>query len=195
MILPIVAYGDPVLREVCSPIDKNYPYLKELITNMYDTMYDSNGVGLAAPQIGKSIRLFVVDGTPFSSDKDLSESERSFLKSFKRTFINAELLEETGEKWSFNEGCLSIPGINEDIVRFGTIKLQYMDESFELKQEVFSGLAARIIQHEYDHTQGILFTDKLSSFKKRIIEGRLKNISRGKVSVGYKMSFYQHKQK
>lgn len=195
MILPIVAYGDPVLRKVCNPIDQTYPALKELIANMFETMYSSNGVGLAAPQIGKDIRLFVIDGSPFSEDEDLDKQEQEFLKSFKKVFINAQIIEETGEKWSFNEGCLSIPGVHEDILRHRNVTIKYQDEQFETHTETFTGLAARIIQHEYDHIEGILFTDKLSSFKKRILKGKLSNISKGKISVRYRMRFAEDKNK
>lgn len=195
MVLPIVAYGDPVLRKVCEPIQADYPQLKELIANMFDTMYSSNGVGLAAPQIGKPIRLFVIDTEPFSEDEDLSEAEKEFLSKFKKVFINARIIEEKGEEWTFNEGCLSIPGVNEDVKRKGTIVVEYQDEQFNLHQQTFSGLAARVIQHEYDHIEGILFTDKLSSFKKQLLKGKLTNISKGKVSVRYRMHFPDQKKR
>ncbi len=195
MILPIVAYGDPVLRVMCKDIDKDYPYIKELISNMFETMYDSNGVGLAAPQIGKSIRLFVVDASPFAEDEDLTQQERKELRGFKKVFINAKITDEWGEEWAFNEGCLSIPEVNENVNRYSDIEIEYLDENFTPQKQEFSGLIARVIQHEYDHIQGVLFTDKLSSFKKRILQGKLNNISKGKVNVGYKMSFYQQKKK
>ncbi|GIZ15127.1 peptide deformylase [Capnocytophaga catalasegens] len=195
MVLPIVAYGDPVLRKVCEPIQKDYPKLKELIANMFDTMYSSSGVGLAAPQIGKPIRLFVIDTEPFSQDEDLLETEKEFLSNFKKVFINARIIEEKGDEWTFNEGCLSIPGVNEDVKRKGTIVVEYQDEQFNLHQQTFSGLAARVIQHEYDHIEGILFTDKLSSFKKQLLKGKLTNISKGKVSVRYRMHFPDQKKR
>lgn len=195
MVLPIVAYGDSVLRKVCEPIQADYPQLKELIANMFDTMYSSNGVGLAAPQIGKPIRLFVIDTEPFSEDEDLSETEKEFLSKFKKVFINARIIEEKGEEWTFNEGCLSIPGVNEDVKRKETIVVEYQDEQFNTHQQTFSGLAARVIQHEYDHIEGILFTDKLSSFKKQLLKGKLTNISKGKVSVRYRMRFPDQKKR
>jgi peptide deformylase len=189
MILPIVAYGDPVLRKKCTEIDAEYPDLKELISNMWETMYNAAGVGLAAPQIGKPIRIFLVDTTPFAEDEDLSEAERAQLKDFKRVFINAQMEEETGKKWAFNEGCLSIPDIREDVSRQDTITLRYLDEDFKPHTQTFDGLLARVIQHEYDHIEGVLFTDKLSSLKRRLLKGKLANISKGKIEVDYKMKF------
>ena len=189
MILPIVAYGDPVLKKKAKYIDKNYPKLSELIENMYQTMYGAYGVGLAAPQIGLPIRLFLVDTEPFAEDDSFSEKEQEQLKNFKRTFINAQILEEEGDEWAFNEGCLSIPDVREDVFRQPKIKIQYQDENFETHVEEFDGLIARVIQHEYDHIEGILFTDKLSSFKKRLIKGKLSNISKGKIKIDYKMRF------
>ena len=189
MILPIVAYGDPVLKKKAKYIDKNYPKLSELIENMYQTMYGAYGVGLAAPQIGLPIRLFLVDTEPFAEDDSFSEKEQGQLKNFKRTFINAQILEEEGDEWAFNEGCLSIPDVREDVFRQPKIKIQYQDENFETRVEEFDGLIARVIQHEYDHIEGILFTDKLSSFKKRLIKGKLSNISKGKIKIDYKMRF------
>ncbi|MFS4467382.1 peptide deformylase [Maribacter sp. 2210JD10-5] len=189
MILPIIAYGDPVLRKVGSNIDKDYPNLKELIGNMWETMYNANGVGLAAPQIGLPIRLFVIDTTPFSDDEDLSAEEQKQLNGFKQVFINAKIEDETGEEWAFNEGCLSIPDVREDVNRKETINIMYWDENFKKRQQTYDGLLARVIQHEYDHIEGILFTDKLSSLKKRLIKARLNNISKGKIKVDYKMRF------
>ncbi len=182
MILPIVAYGDPVLKKEAEEIEENYPDLKELIANMYETMYNAEGVGLAAPQIGKSVRIFVVDASPFAED-DPS------LEGFKRTFINPIILEEEGEKWSFNEGCLSIPGIRENVDRQPSIVIEYQDENFELKEERFDGIAARIIQHEYDHIEGILFTDHVNPLKRRLLKTKLNNISKGNVKVPYRMKF------
>ena len=189
MVLPIVAYGDPVLRRVGKDIDKDYPGLEELIENMKETMKNAKGVGLAAPQVGRDIRLFLIDASPFSENEDLEEEERAFLKDFKRTFINARIVEEQGDEWAFNEGCLSIPNINEDVYRPEVIHVEYLDEDFKERQETLTGLAARIFQHEYDHIEGILFTDKLSSLKKRLLKKRLENISKGKVDVSYRMRF------
>ena len=156
---------------------------------MYETMYGAYGVGLAAPQIGLPIRLFLVDTEPFSEDEDLTEEERAQMKNFKKTFINAQILEEEGDEWAFNEGCLSIPDVREDVFRQPKIKIQYQDENFETHIDEYDGLIARVIQHEYDHIEGVLFTDKLSSFKKRLIKGKLTNISKGKIKIDYKMRF------
>lgn len=192
MVLPIIAYGDPVLRKVATDISPDYPNLNTLIANMYDTMNYAYGVGLAAPQIGLPIRLFVVDTAPFADDDDLIEEERTFLSNFKKTFINAKITEETGDKWLFNEGCLSIPGVREDVSRQKQITIEFVDEQFTPQQLTLTGLAARVVQHEYDHIEGILFTDKLSSFKKQLIKGKLTNISKGKVKVDYRMKFYKN---
>lgn len=193
MILPIVAYGDTVLRKVATDIAADYPELDELIANMWETMYKANGVGLAAPQIGRAIRLFLVDTTPFADDDELSEAEQKQLEGFKQVFINAHIEEESGEAWSFNEGCLSIPDVREDVSRKGTIRITYMDADFKSHTKTFDGLLARVIQHEYDHIEGVLFTDKLSSLKKRIIKSRLSNISKGKIQVDYRMRFPNQK--
>lgn len=176
MILPIVAYGDPILRKISVAIDSNYPDLEKLISNMKETMYNASGVGLAAPQIGKAIRLFLIDTSPFADDKDISEKERAVLKSFNNVFINAQIIEEEGKEWVFNEGCLSIPDVREDIYRQPKITIEYQDENFEKHTASLKGLAARVFQHEYDHIQGVLFTDKLSSLKKRIIKKKIKKI-------------------
>ena len=192
MVLPIIAYGDPVLRKVATDISPDYPNLNTLIANMYDTMNYAYGVGLAAPQIGLPIRLFVVDTAPFADDDDLTEEERTFLSNFKKTFINAKITKETGDKWLFNEGCLSIPGVREDVRRQKRITIEFVDEQFTPQQLTLTGLAARVVQHEYDHIEGILFTDKLSSFKKQLIKGKLTNISKGKVKVDYRMKFYKN---
>lgn len=189
MILPIVAYGDPVLRKVADAIDAAYPDLEKLITNMRETMYNASGVGLAAPQIGKAIRLFLIDASPFAEDDNLSAEERTVLKSFNRVFINPKILEEDGEEWLFNEGCLSIPEVREDVSRQPKITIEYQDEHFTIHTETLEGLAARVFQHEYDHIEGILFTDKLSTLKKRIIKKKLENISKGKISADYRMRF------
>ena len=195
MVLPIVAYGDAVLRKKAEDISKEYPNLDALIENMYDTMYGAYGVGLAAPQIGLPIRLFLVDTEPFSEDEDFTKEEQEQLKNFKRTFINARILEETGDEWAFNEGCLSIPDVREDVFRKPKIKIEYQDENFNTHTEEFDGLIARVIQHEYDHIEGILFTDKLSTLKKRLIKSRLANISKGNIDVDYRMRFPAMKKK
>lgn len=189
MILPIVAYGDLVLRKVCKELPENFPKLDKLVANMYETMYNANGVGLAAPQIGLPVRLFLVDTTPFADDDDLSIEDRKVLKGFKKTFINAYIEEETGAEWAFNEGCLSIPDVREDIKRKDTITITYVDADFKEYTETYDGLLARVIQHEYDHIEGILFTDKLSPLKKRMLKGKLNGISKGKIDVEYRMRF------
>jgi len=193
MILPIIGYGDPVLRKMCEAITPDYPHLKQIIADMYETMYNAYGVGLAAPQVGLAIRLFVIDTAPFGEDEDLSKEEQTLLKNFKRTFINAKMIKEEGEEWGFNEGCLSIPEVREDVYRNETITLQYHDEDFNTKTEVFDGLIARVIQHEYDHTEGILFTDRISSLKKQLIKKKLQNIMEGKARPDYKMKFVAKK--
>lgn len=189
MILPIVAYGDPVLKKKAKEITQEYPNFSVLLENMFETMYNAHGVGLAAPQIGLPIRLFLVDTSPFSDDESLSEDEVKQLKDFKKVFINPTILEESGEEWSFSEGCLSIPDIREDVFRKETIKIKYYDENFEEHIDTYNGLCARVIQHEYDHIEGVLFTDKLSSLKKRLLKGKLANISKGKISSEYRMRF------
>jgi peptide deformylase len=194
MILPIVAYGDPVLKKKAEDITKDYPNLDTILANMFETMYNAFGVGLAAPQIGLPIRLFLVDTAPFS-DEDLSEEEQMKLKVFKRVFINAQILNEEGQEWAFNEGCLSIPDVREDVFRKPKITVEYLDENFNKHTEVFDGLIARVIQHEYDHIEGVLFTDKLSGLKKRLIKGRLNKISKGEIDVDYRMRFPNAKKK
>lgn len=189
MILPIIGYGDPVLRKVGTEITPDYPHLKTIIADMYETMYNAYGVGLAAPQVGLPIRLFVIDTKPFGEDDELSKEEQDALKNFRRTFINAVILSEEGEEWGFNEGCLSIPEVREDVYRHEKITIRYCDEDFNEKTEVFDGLIARVIQHEYDHTEGILFTDRISSLKKRLIQKKLQNIMEGKSRPDYKMRF------
>ena len=189
MILPIVAFGHPVLKKMCKNITSDYENLDLLIDNMWETMYNANGVGLAAPQIGLSIRLFIVDTEPFADDDELTPEEQEALKNFKKVFINAKIEEESGTNWAFNEGCLSIPDIREDVSRLDTISISYLDENFKAHKESYDGLLARVIQHEYDHIEGILFTDKLSSLKKRLLKGKLANISKGKINVEYKMRF------
>lgn len=189
MVLPIIAYGDPVLKKKGKEIIKDYPDLEKLISNMWDTMFEAFGVGLAAPQIGLSIRLFIIDPTPFADDEDLSPEEAEQLKNLKKVFINPEIISEEGDEWAFNEGCLSIPEVREDVFRKPKIVIEYLDENFESHRDTFDGLAARVIQHEYDHLEGILFTDKLSSLKKRLIKGKLTNISKGKIQSEYRMKF------
>ncbi len=193
MILPIYGYGDPVLRKVGVEITAEYPNLQEIIVNMYETMYNAYGVGLAAPQVGLAIRLFVIDTEPFSDSEDLTKEEQEQLKGFKQTFINAKMLKEEGEEWGFNEGCLSIPDVREDVYRHEKITLEYYDENFNKKIEVYDGLIARVIQHEYDHIEGILFTDKIAMLKKTLIKKKLQNIMDGKARPDYRMKFYNKK--
>ena len=189
MIYPIVGYGDPVLRKVGEEITKDYPNLSDVIANMYDTMYNACGVGLAAPQVGLAIRLFIVDTEPFSESDDLTKEEAEQLKGFKKTFINAKILKEEGEEWAFNEGCLSIPDVREDVYRHEKITIEYYDENFNKQTDVYDGLIARVIQHEYDHIEGVLFTDKISSLKKTLIKKKLQNIMDGKARPDYRMRF------
>jgi len=184
MILPIVAFGAPILRMKCVDITPEYPDLENLLDNMWETMYEASGVGLAAPQINKSIRLFLVDTTPFVDDEE--ETEEVIVK---QIFINARIIEETGEEWTFNEGCLSIPDLREDVSRKSTLTIEYFDENFKKHTNTYDGLTARVIQHEYDHVDGILFTDKISALRKRMIRGKLMDISKGKVNASYKMRF------
>ncbi len=179
MILPIRAFGDPVLRKVGKDIEKDYPGLQELIDNMFETMYSANGIGLAAPQIGLDIRLFVIDVTPLAEDEDY-EDIKDELAEFKKVFINARILEESGEEWKFNEGCLSIPDVREDVKRKDTIVIEYYDENFVKHTETFSDIRARVIQHEYDHIEGILFTDHLSALKKKLVKGNCQKSLRGR---------------
>jgi len=193
MILSIVGYGDPVLRKKGVEIPRDYPELNQVIANMYETMYNAYGVGLAAPQVGLAIRLFVIDTRPFSEDEDLSKEEQAQLAGFKKTFINATILKEEGEEWGFNEGCLSIPEVREDVYRHETITIEYYDEEFNKHTDVYDGLIARVIQHEYDHIEGVLFTDKISSLKKRLIQKKLQNIMEGKTRPDYKMKFIAKK--
>lgn len=200
MILPIVVYGDPVLRKTGVDIDKNFDGLEQLIKDMFETMYKAKGVGLAAPQVGKSIRLFVVDTQPFSEpaddddeDDEFTPAERKELEAFKKIFINARILAENGPEWKFNEGCLSIPKIREDVNRKPEIEIEYLDEKFIKHREKYKGLIARVIQHEYDHIEGKLFTDKISPFKRKMLAGRLTDISKGKISADYKTKVYKPK--
>ncbi|MEQ9423098.1 MAG: peptide deformylase [Cyclobacteriaceae bacterium] len=177
MIYPIVLYGDPVLKARAKKINEDEIDVKQLSDDMFETMRSASGIGLAAPQIGKSLQMFVVDASPLDDDE---------IKDFRKVFINPEIIEETGEPWTFEEGCLSIPNVREDIKRNPDLKIRYFDENWEEHEDSFDGMIARIIQHEYDHLQGTLFTDYLSPLKKRLLKGRLANISKGKVDVDYK---------
>ena len=187
MVYPIAAYGSPVLKRRAKDVVCPSAELSAFVDSMFETMYASKGVGLAAPQIGISTRVFVVDGAPFADDPDHAEAE--VLKTFKKAFINAEILEETGEEWGFEEGCLSIPELHETVVRRETLRIAYQDLEGQWHEETYTGVPARIIQHEYDHIEGILFTDRLSPLKKRLIQGRLKDIAAGKVTANYRMKF------
>lgn len=192
MILPIVAYGNPVLRKVAKEIDENYPDLKKLLEDMWETMYASNGVGLAAPQINRDIRLFVIDSEQIFTNMD--EEERSEHKyaddpGVKQVFINAHIVEEHGDDWTYNEGCLSIPKIREDINRAEEVTLKFLDENFQEHKKTFSGITGRIILHEYDHIDGKLFIDHISPLKRKLLKRKLDDISKGNVSVDYRMLF------
>ena len=197
MLLPIVAYGDPVLKKECIEIDKDHKGLKELIANMWETMYNANGVGLAAPQVNQSIRLFIVDASPFAEEdgEESTDPKAVGAKDLKKVFINPIIEEESGEEWAFEEGCLSIPTIREDVYRKEKITISYFNENFQLQEETYEGYAARVIQHEYDHIDGILFTDHLSPLKKRLLNKKLMNISKGVVDVNYRMKFPSLKRK
>jgi peptide deformylase len=187
MILPIVAYGDPVLKREADDIQKDHPELDVLIDNMFETMYAAQGVGLAAPQIGESIRLFIVDASPFADDTDDPEALK--VKDFKEVFINARIVERDGDEWPFAEGCLSIPNIREDVMREEHITIQYYDQNWIFQEKTYDGYVARIIQHEYDHIDGILFIDRLKPLKKKLLKRRLQDISRGEIEVKYRMRF------
>ncbi len=184
MTLPIYVIGSPVLRKVSKEIDENHKGLDTFINDMFETMYKSDGIGLAAPQVGRSLRLFIIDATPMEED-DPS------LKDFKKVFINPTITEREGEEWLFNEGCLSIPGIREDIKRKDKIKIEYYDENFNFHEEYFTGVQGRIIQHEYDHLQGILFTDHVNPIKKRLLKSKLAAIAKGKFDASYKVKIPQ----
>ena len=188
MILPIVGYGDPILKKKAQIVEKNYPDLKSLISDMFETMYHASGVGLAAPQIGKSIRLFIIDTSVFDSE-DFKETSGFKTATLKKIFINPEIIDESGDTKPFEEGGLSIPNVREIINRKSEITLSYFDENFVRHQDNFSGIIARVIQHEYDHIEGVLFTDKVSPFKKKLLKGKLNNILTGKLSVDYSMNF------
>ena len=182
MILPIYAYGQPILKKLAQKIDADYPKLEELLTNMWETMYNAQGVGLAAPQIGLSIRLFIIDTVQAMEDDKKQEG-------IKKVFINAEKLEESGPVWDYEEGCLSIPNIRGDVSRPPVLKIRYWDENFVEHTEIFTGVNARVIQHEYDHLEGVLFTEKLKPIKKRLLRRKLDKIRKGKTDVEYRMKF------
>jgi peptide deformylase len=192
MILPIVAYGNPILRKVGHDIDENYPNLDKLIEDMWETMYASNGVGLAAPQVGRDIRLFVMDSAQIFSnmdEKDKEEENYPDSPGIKQVFINAHIIEEHGDDWAYNEGCLSIPKIREDIYRAEEVTLEYQNQNFRKHTRTFNGVTARIILHEYDHIDGKLFIDYLSPLKRKLLKRKLDDISKGNIKVDYKMSF------
>ena len=190
MILPVVAYGSPILRKVCDDIDAGYAGLEKLLVDMWETLYNSNGVGLAAPQINKPIRLFIVD-----TDQIVADFEEEDLKKYpdekprKEVFINARILEESGKPWAYNEGCLSIPKVREDILRNSHVRIAYLNDKFEPKEAVFHGITARVIQHEYDHIEGKLFIDYISPLKKRLLKKKLDDITKGKVHTDYRMIY------
>tara|TARA_B100000767_G_scaffold137811_1_gene130401 strand:- start:2754 stop:3335 length:582 start_codon:yes stop_codon:yes gene_type:complete len=192
MILPILSYGSPILRKECDEFEKGES-LKELVSDMFETMYGASGVGLAGPQIGISKRIFTVDASSFAEPEEGEELDEKLkeLKDFKKVFVNPIIDNETGPSWPFSEGCLSIPGIREDVERKAVIKISYFDENWNFFEESYQGIAARIIQHEYDHIEGILFTDHLNPLKKRLMKRKLEEISKGKVEVNYKMKFYK----
>lgn len=194
MILPIYAYGHPVLRAECLEIEENDSNLEKLINDMYETMHGASGIGLAAPQVGKNLRLFLVDATQYADDyKDSKDPEDQkdyeVLKNFKKAFINPIIIEETGDEWGFEEGCLSIPDIRADVSRPDTVLIEYYNENWELVEEKYDGMAARVIQHEYDHIEGVLFTDKINPLRKRLLKRRLNNITKGNIELKYKMRF------
>ena len=190
MILPIVAYGSPILRKVAVDIDSEYEGLKKLLDDMWETMYNSNGVGLAAPQINRAIRLFVMDSQQIFENQD--EEDKGLYPDepgFKAVFINPKIKELSGEKWSYNEGCLSIPKIREDVNRHQTVTIEYLDESFQPLTKTFNGLTARIILHEYDHIEGKLFIDHITTLKRTLLKRKLEDISKGKINTDYRMIF------
>jgi len=188
MTLPIVAYGAAVLRKVSEPIDADYPNLTKLIEDMWETMYDSNGVGLAAPQINRAIRLFVMDSQQIFENAEPDDAAYPDAPGIKRVFINAEIIELSGNEWVYNEGCLSIPKIREDVLRHEKVKLKYMDENFVTHTDTFEGMTARVILHEYDHIEGKLFIDYIKPLRKKMLQGKLNDIHKGKVKVDYKMT-------
>ena len=186
MILPVVAYGHPVLKKIAEEVKADHPGLSQLIADLWETMYVSDGVGLAAPQVNHSVRIFVIDASAFAEKYPGTEH-------FKKAFINADIYAEEGDEFSFNEGCLSFPGLREDILRKPVIHIRYMDENFVEHDERYEGVIARVIQHEYDHIEGIVFVDRITSLKKMLLKRRLSDISRGNVEVAYRMTFPQQK--
>jgi peptide deformylase len=180
MIYPIIAYGDPILKKVAEEVKKDKADLKQLVADMFETMYNAHGIGLAAPQIGVSLRLFIADAAPLEDEK---------LLDFKKVFVNPTILKEEGTEWAYEEGCLSIPGVRSDVMRHPKLKIHYYDTDWKEYTETYDGMAARIIQHEYDHIEGILFLDHISSMKKRLLKGKLSNISKGITDASYKMKF------
>ncbi len=180
MIYPVTVYGDPILRKVAQPIQPDYPDLKEFLENMWETMYHADGVGLAAPQVGRSIRIFVIDASA-------GADEEPELKDFKKTFINPQIIETSGEPWALEEGCLSLPEIREDVTRPEVVRIRYFDEQFQEHDETYGGFAARVIQHEYDHLEGKLFIDYLSPLRRKLLRGRLGNITKGKINPNYRI--------
>ena len=189
MILPIYSYGHPILRQKTDEIDANYPDLKALIDNMWETMYNANGVGLAAPQIGLALRLFIIDARPFAADPEISEVEKQIIENFKHVFINPTVIESGGELIDFNEGCLSIPDIRGEVTRDDEVTISYYDLDFNHHQLHLTGLASRVVQHEYDHIEGKLFTDKISPFKRKILKSKLTQIEKGNIKIDYPMEF------
>lgn len=190
MILPIVAYGSPVLRKVCSDITADYPGLEKLLADMWETMYNSNGVGLAAPQINKDIRLFIIDSQQiFANQEEEDKGEFPDEPGYKGVFINAHIKNLDGEEWSYNEGCLSIPKIREDVYRNQTVTLEFTDETFVKQTKIFNGITARIILHEYDHIEGRLFIDHIKPLKRKLLQRKLSDITKGKINVDYRMVF------
>lgn len=189
MILPILAYGNPVLKKKAKNISNDFINLNEFIENMWETMNNANGVGLAAPQVGLSFRIFIVDTSPFADSESMNKDEFELVSSFKKVFINPVIINETGNKWDFNEGCLSIPEVRADVKRPETILIKYFDEEFNQHQHSFNGIIARVVQHEYDHIEGVLFTDKISPLKRKLLKGKLIDVSKGKIKTDYKMKF------
>lgn len=180
MILPVTVYGDPLLRKISKDIDKDYPKFEQLTENMFETMYQADGVGLAAPQVGLNIRLFIIDATPMAD-------EEPKLKDFKKVFINPEIIETKGDRWEMEEGCLSLPNIRENVTRDEEVTINYLDENWEEKTETYDGFAARVIMHEYDHLEGKLFIDHISPLRKRLLKGKLTAISKGKTQTAYRI--------
>ena len=187
MTLPIVAYGAAVLRKVSEPINADYPNLTKLIEDMWETMYESNGVGLAAPQINKNIRLFVVDSAQIFSNAEPEDKTYPDAPGIKQLFINAQIIELSGKEWVYNEGCLSIPKIREDVTRHETVKMRFMDENLVEHIQTYTGMTARVILHEYDHIEGKLFIDYIKPLRRKMLQGKLHDINKGKVKVDYKM--------